>query len=200
MRYFDSSETAAVPAKKYQPFMLHQSPWRVPFTRRMKATPLPVSSALAGHAITRRSQKVRPNSISPAVPSETRICAIESSKPRNSWPRTCSDEIVPARCRRGSRMVGSNTGYSVLPMRSDRDAGPVIVEMGPPSGLLGCWPPAATQRVADLGEQGVLVPVVDRRDARGGFVRRRDPVHDPVAVLGLAHVGDGADAAHRVAL
>ena len=38
--------------------MLHQSPCSVPGTRRMKATPLPVSSALAGHMITRWRRNV----------------------------------------------------------------------------------------------------------------------------------------------
>ena len=52
MTYLDSSDTAAVPAKIHQPFMLHQSPCSVPGTRRMKATPFPVSSALAGHRST----------------------------------------------------------------------------------------------------------------------------------------------------
>ena len=50
---FDRSATAAVAAKIHQPCRLHQSPCCVPGTRRTKATPLPVSSALAGHMITR---------------------------------------------------------------------------------------------------------------------------------------------------
>ena len=41
------------PAKIHQPRRLHQSPCSVPGTRRTKATPLPVRSALAGHMITR---------------------------------------------------------------------------------------------------------------------------------------------------
>ena len=45
------------PAKIHQPCRLHQSPCSVPGTRRMKATPLPVSRALAGHMITRWRQK-----------------------------------------------------------------------------------------------------------------------------------------------
>ena len=52
IRYFESSETAAVPAKIHQPRMLHQSPCCVPGTRSTKATPLPVSIALAGHMST----------------------------------------------------------------------------------------------------------------------------------------------------
>ena len=44
--------TPAVATKIHQPRVLHQSPCRVPGTRRMNATPLPVRSALAGHMIT----------------------------------------------------------------------------------------------------------------------------------------------------
>ncbi len=58
IRYFDSSEIAAVPAKIHHPCMLHQSPCSVPGTRRMNATPFPVSRALAGHMITCCCRKV----------------------------------------------------------------------------------------------------------------------------------------------
>ena len=45
--YFESRPTAAVPAKIHHPRRLHQSPCSVPGTRRTKATPFPVSIALA---------------------------------------------------------------------------------------------------------------------------------------------------------
>ncbi len=67
IRYFDSSATAEVAAKIHQPFMLHQSPCSVPGTRRMNATPLPVSSALAGHMSTRWRRKVIATSRTAAV-------------------------------------------------------------------------------------------------------------------------------------
>ena len=47
--YFESSAPPAVATKIHQPCVVHQSPCRVPGTRRTNATPLPVSSALAGH-------------------------------------------------------------------------------------------------------------------------------------------------------
>ena len=73
IRYLDSSETAAAPAKTHQPCMLHQSPCSVPGTRRMKATPFPVSRALAGQRITCWRRKAIPISSTAQVSSETRI-------------------------------------------------------------------------------------------------------------------------------
>ena len=89
----------------------------------MKATPLPVRSALAGHMITRWRRNVIANSITAQVTSETRIWAIESWKSNAVWPRTCSEMITAARWRRGSRTVGSRTGYSVPRIRSVGRAG-----------------------------------------------------------------------------
>ena len=123
IRYFESRATADVPAKIHQPFMLHQSPCSVPGTRRTNATPLPVSSALAGHMITCWRRKVIANSRTPAVTSETRIWAIDRRKSKATWPSTCSETITAARCSRGSRSVGSRTGYCVPRSRSDGPSG-----------------------------------------------------------------------------
>ncbi len=98
--------------------MLHQSPCSVPGTRRMKATPFPVRSALAGHMITRWRRNAMPTSSTAHVTSATRICAIESRNSNATWPRTCSETITTARCRRGSRHDGSNTGYDLPRTRS----------------------------------------------------------------------------------
>ena len=76
--YFESKATAAVAMKIHQPRRLHQSPWCVPGTRRMNATPLPVRSALAGHISTRFLRNVIATSSSAHVSTETRICAIET--------------------------------------------------------------------------------------------------------------------------
>ena len=111
--YFESSETAAVPAKIHQPRMLHQSPCWVPGTRRMNATPLPVRSALAGHISTCCWRNVIPISSTAQVPSETRICAIERRKWKATCPRICSEMIVAARWSRGSRSFGRTIGYVV---------------------------------------------------------------------------------------
>ena len=113
IRYFESRETAAVPAKIHHPFMLHQSPWRVPGTRKMKATPLPVRSALAGHMSTCCLCTVIAISSTAQVRSETRIWAIESWKWNPICPITCSDVIVKARCSRGSLSFGRTMGYGV---------------------------------------------------------------------------------------
>ncbi len=71
--YLERSETAAVPAKIVQPFRLHQSPCSVPGTRRTKATPFPVSIALAGHISTCCPKKAMPTSRSAQVPIAIRI-------------------------------------------------------------------------------------------------------------------------------
>jgi hypothetical protein len=113
IRCFDRSETAAVAAKIHAPWRLHQSPWGVPGTRRMNATPLPVRSALAGHMITCWRKKAMPTSSTAHVPSATRIWAIDRLNPNAVWPRTCSVTITAARWRRGSRTVGNRTGYCV---------------------------------------------------------------------------------------
>ncbi len=95
--YFESSEIAAVPAKIHQPFMLHQSPCSVPGTRRMKATPFPVSSALAGHMSTCCVRNVIAISSTAHVSTETRIWAIERLKLNDVCPRTWSEMITAAR-------------------------------------------------------------------------------------------------------
>ena len=119
---FESSETAAVPAKIHQPCVLHQSPWRVAGTRRTKATPLPVSIALAGHMITRCCRNAIDISSTAQVPSEIRIWAIDRLNPKATWPSTWSEMITAARCSRASDSFGSSTGYGV----------PRIVSVGPP--------------------------------------------------------------------
>jgi hypothetical protein len=110
IRYFDRSETAAVAAKIHAPCRLHQSPCGVPGTRRMNATPLPVRRALAGHRITFWRKKAMPISSTAHVPIAIRIWAIDRLNPNAVCPRTCSVMITAARCRRGSRNLGSRTG------------------------------------------------------------------------------------------
>ena len=110
IRYLESSEIAAVPAKIHHPCMLHQSPCSVPGTRRMNATPFPVSMALAGHMITCCRRNTIATSSTAQVRSETRICAIDNLKSNATCPRTWSEMMTPARCRRGSRREGSSTG------------------------------------------------------------------------------------------
>ena len=107
----------------------------------MKATPLPVRSALAGHMITRWRRNVIANSITAQVTSETRIWAIESWKSNAVWPRTCSEMITAARCSRGSRTVGNRTGYAVPRIRSVGRAGAARVDAFTASMVLAEAPP-----------------------------------------------------------
>ncbi len=110
IRCLESSEIAAVPANIHQPRVDHQSPCRVPGTRRTNATPLPVSIALAGHRSTPCLQAAIPISSTAQTSSEIRIWAIETRKWNPTCPITCSEMIVAARCSRGSLNFGSSTG------------------------------------------------------------------------------------------
>ncbi len=121
--YFESSDTAAVAMKIHQPRRLHQSPCRVPGTRRMNATPFPVSIALAGHIRTCCLRNVIATSSTAHVSSEIRIWAIETRNWKAVWPSTCSVVITAARCSRGSLSFGSSTGYGVPRIVSVRPAG-----------------------------------------------------------------------------
>ncbi len=74
MRYLVDSENAATPANTYQACVLQWSPGGVPGTRRMSATPLPVSMALAGHTKDRWLRNVSATSMSAHVRMAARIC------------------------------------------------------------------------------------------------------------------------------
>ena len=108
---FESSETAAVPAKIHQPRRLHQSPCCGPRHAQDER------DAVAGE---HRARGPQDHVLPPerdrdlehgARPSEIRICAIESRKWKPICPSTCSDVITAARCRRGSLSFGRRTGY-----------------------------------------------------------------------------------------
>ena len=110
---FESSEPPATATYSHQSRKLHQAPCGMSGMRSTNATPLPVRSALAGHMITRFVRNVIAISSTAQVPSDTRICAIESRKLNATCPSTCSDVIVAARWRRGSFSFGKTTGYVV---------------------------------------------------------------------------------------
>ena len=90
---FERRETAAVAAKIHQPRVLHQSPCCVPGTRRTKATPLPVTSALAGHISTPCRRQTIATSGTAQAPREIRICATESRNAKAICPSICSETI-----------------------------------------------------------------------------------------------------------
>ena len=74
MTYLVSSEKAATPAKIHQPSVFQGWSGGVPTTRRMRATPLPVSIALAGHTNALLERKVRATSMIAQVRMAARIC------------------------------------------------------------------------------------------------------------------------------
>lgn len=83
----------------------------------MKATLLPVSSALAGHISTRSRRHVTVVSITAATPTDTRIWAIDTLKPRTACPRICRVTMTADSRSRGSRRLGSTTGMRREPIR-----------------------------------------------------------------------------------
>ncbi len=126
--YLERIETAAVPTKIHQPCRLHQSPCAVPGTRRTKATPFPVSVALAGQRMTCWERIAIPTSSTAAVPIASRIWAMESSKWNPTCPMIWSEMMTAARWRRGSLNFGSRTGYGL----------PRIVNVGPEGAGTAC--------------------------------------------------------------
>src|SRR5260370_12228665 len=85
----------------------------------MKAVLLPVSKPLAGHRSCLSLKKATQNSIKAPVARQTRICAIESRKPRTVWPSAWSVSKTMATCKRGSRMLGRMIRYSRPKIRAD---------------------------------------------------------------------------------
>ena len=85
----------------------------VPTTRRIRATPLPVSIALAGQTKDRVWRNVMATSMMAQVRIAARICGTLTRKCSPTWPRTWTVMITAATCSRGSRMFGRNSGYVV---------------------------------------------------------------------------------------
>ena len=79
-------------------------------TRRISATPLPVSIALAGHTNDRLERKVSATSRIAHVPIAARICGTLTWNRSDTWPRTWIVTMTAATCSRESRMLGSTTG------------------------------------------------------------------------------------------
>lgn len=121
--YFDSTDKPAIEAKAHQPRVDHQSPCSVPGTLRIRATPLPVTMALAGHTNSRRFQSTMTNSRAAHTPTDTRIWVIERSNPNTTCPRTWTVVMTKARCRRGSLHLGNTTGSSLPAIRTERAGG-----------------------------------------------------------------------------
>ena len=111
IKYLESMEIATTPRKIQIPRRLHHCPCRVPGTRRMKATLLPVSKPLAGHMIALSLKNATVNSMSAPAARQARICATESRKSSTVCPRTWSVSSTAATCSRASRMLGRSTRY-----------------------------------------------------------------------------------------
>src|SRR5437773_2158613 len=110
MTYLESSDSPATTANTYQPYVLQGWPGGVPTTRRIRATPLPVSMALAGQTMVRLCWNVIATSRTAQVKIAARIWGTLTQKPSPTWPRTWTVMITAATCNRGSRMLGRNTG------------------------------------------------------------------------------------------
>ncbi len=110
MAYFVNSENAATPANTYHLYVVQWSPGGVPGTRRMSATPLPVSMALAGHTNAFWARKVRPTSRTAQVRTADRICGTLTWNRSPTCPRTWIVMMTAATCKRGSRVFGRITG------------------------------------------------------------------------------------------
>ena len=90
--------------------MDHGSSDGVPGTRRIRATPLPVSIALAGHTNDWVLRNVIATSITAQLRMAARICGTLTWKPSPSCPRTWIVTMTAATCRRESRAFGRSTG------------------------------------------------------------------------------------------
>ena len=110
MTYLLRRERPAIAANTYQAWKVQWSPGAVPTTRRMSATPLPVSIALAGQTMDPVCRKVMASSSTAQVRIAARICGTLTTNPRPTWPRTWTVMITAATCSRGSRMFGRMTG------------------------------------------------------------------------------------------
>ena len=110
MTYLVSRENTATPANTYQKSVFQGWSGGVPTTRRISATPLPVSMALAGHTNARAWRKVRATSRMALATIAARICGTLTEKCNPTWPRTWIVMITAATCRRGSRMFGRTSG------------------------------------------------------------------------------------------
>ena len=115
MTYFVASPNAATPANSARSWVPQGSFAGCPTTRRMSATPLPVSMALAGHTMAPLWRYVMATSMTAHVTMAARIWNTVTWKPRPTWPRTWMDRRTVATCSRGSRMLGRTTGISRLP-------------------------------------------------------------------------------------
>ncbi len=110
MTYFVSRARPATMANTYQSLVPQGSPTVVSVVRRMSATPLPVSIALAGHTNMPVLRKVSATSMTAQVTIAARICGTVTRNPSATCPRTWIEMMTAATWRRGSRTLGSTTG------------------------------------------------------------------------------------------
>ena len=141
----------------------------------MKAMPLPVSIALAGQRITRFCQNVMATSSTTQVRIDEKICGIESRKSNSICPSTCSVMKTDARCSRGSRQEGRNTGYETPRIRTLG----LPAMLGALTGRLYAAYGAATSARPPAGESGrrctSIADTAERPEVRGSAQECADP-------------------------
>ena len=97
-------------ANHCQAYVLQGSSAGVPTTRRIRATPLPVSIALAGQTNARDCLNVSATSMTKQVRIAARICGTVTRNPRPICPRTWMVMMTAATWSRGSRTLGRTSG------------------------------------------------------------------------------------------
>ena len=110
---FVSNENAATAENIHHLWKVQWSPTGVLGTRRIRAMPLPVSIALAGHTNDRVWRNVMAACSTAVVRIAARICGTLTWKPRPTWPRVCRVITIAATWRRESSRRGRTTGYTV---------------------------------------------------------------------------------------
>ena len=123
MRCFERSDTAAVEAKIHQPCMLHQSPCSVPGTRRMKATPFPVRSALAGHMRIVLAEERDPDLEQGARPERDEDLGDREAEPEDGLPEHLQRDDHHGEMQARIADRGQQDGVAPSPDRHHRPAG-----------------------------------------------------------------------------
>src|SRR3954447_6173642 len=101
----------------------------------IRATPLPVSIALAGQTNARLARNVSATSITAQVRIAARICGTLTRKWSAIWPRTWTLMITAATWSLGSRTLGRTRGYVPGPSGGVRAVIAPKTERPPPDGL-----------------------------------------------------------------
>src|SRR5207253_2023673 len=133
-------------------------------TRRIRATPLPVSIALAGHTNAFDWRNVSAISRTAHARIAARICGTLTRKPRPTCPKTWIVMITVATWRRGSRMFGRMSGYDLAGATISRPQREMLATaVSAANDCFYCMDSHGTFASASLERTGAddLVPLVD---------------------------------------